>query len=250
MPLNREKIEKNMINPVTIRTFSVIGSTNDEAKRRAAEDVGAVLYAADSQTSGRGRRGHSFYSPPTGLYMTLSLPIEGDSADVQRLTVAAAVAVCDALAACGGLKPSVKWVNDVYLEGKKVAGILAELVTDALNRPSRVIVGIGVNLTTAAFPAEFAARAGSAGDIEPSLLCAAITDGLIGMYAHLDDPAVIERYKALNFVIGRQITYTDRDGEHTATAADIAPDGSLIVDENGKKISLHSGEISVNASLW
>lgn len=246
MPLNREKIEKNMTNPVTLRLFDTVGSTNDEAKRSAPSDAGLVLYAADRQTAGRGRRGHSFYSPPTGLYMTLSLPAAGKAADLQRLTCAAAVAVCDALTALGVLNPAVKWVNDVYLNGKKAAGILAELVTDDLNRPFRVIVGVGVNLTTAEFPAEFAEKATGAGDLDPSLLCAAIADRLIGWYDRLHDASLIERYKALNLVIGRQITYADRGGVHTAKAVDIAPDGSLLVVENGSIKQLSSGEISVN----
>lgn len=245
MPLNRVKIENNLTNPVTVRSFATIDSTNDEAKRRAASDAGVVLYAADSQTAGRGRRGHSFYSPPTGLYMTLSLPLSGEAADVQRLTCAAAVAVCDALASLGVHDPAVKWVNDVFLDGRKIAGILAELVTDGKNHPLRVIVGIGVNLTTAEFPAEFSARAGGAGDLDPSLLCAAITDRLIGLYGDLSNPAVMNRYRALNLVLGNEITYVDREGVHTAAATDIAPDGSLIVEESGRKKALHSGEISV-----
>lgn len=246
MPLNREKIEKNMTNPVTLRLFDTVGSTNDEAKRSAPSDAGLVLYAADRQTAGRGRRGHSFYSPPTGLYMTLSFPAAGKAADLQRLTCAAAVAVCDALTALGVFNPAVKWVNDVYLNGKKAAGILAELVTDDDNQPLRVIVGVGVNLTTAEFPAEFAEKATGAGDLDPSLLCAAIADRLIGWYDRLHDASLIERYKALNLVIGRQITYADRGGVHTAKAVDIAPDGSLIVEENDVEKALFSGEISVN----
>lgn len=245
MPLNSEKIRKKLKNPVIIVLFPTVGSTNDEAKRGARNDAGAVLYAADSQSAGRGRRGRSFFSPPTGLYMTLSLPVHGETAEIQRMTCAAAVAVCDAVASLSGVSPSVKWVNDVYVDGKKVAGILAELVLDAENRPLRVIVGVGVNLTTDAFPAEFADRAGSIGATDPSELCAAITDNLIALYADLGDPALIERYKALNFCLGQEVAYTDRDGDHTATALDIAPDGSLIVDENGEKRSLHSGEISV-----
>ena len=249
MPLNHAKIRKKLKNPVTIRLFPTVGSTNDEAKKNALTDAGAVLYAADSQSAGRGRKGRSFFSPPSGLYMTLSLPVGEAIADIQRLTCAAAVAVCDAVSALTALSPSVKWVNDVYVGGKKVAGILAELVLDDRNRPLRVIVGVGVNLTTADFPAEFAERAGGIGDVDPSELCAAITDRLVGFRDRLSDPAVMERYKALSFVLGRQIAYTDRSGTHTVSAVDIAPDGSLIVEENGKKISLRSGEISVR-SLW
>ena len=245
MPLNREKIEKKLKNPVRIHTFSTVGSTNDEAKRAAESDCGAILYAADSQTAGRGRRGHSFYSPPTGLYMTLSLPVTRSAADLQRLTCAAAVAVCRAITALSDLDPAVKWVNDVYVGGKKVAGILSELVLDRENRPLRVIVGVGVNLTTKAFPDEFAANAGGVGDLDPSLLCAAITDHLTEYCRHPDDPAVIKQYKELNFCLGREIAYRDRDGAHTATAVDIADDGSLIVSECGVRRALFSGEISV-----
>lgn len=248
MALNPEKIRKNLQNPMQIRVFSSVDSTNDEAKRRADSDVGAVLYAAGYQTAGRGRRGHSFWSPPTGLYMTLSLPAAGSAADLQRMTCAAAVAVCGALSALGGLRPSVKWVNDILLDGKKIAGILAELVTDGDNRPIRVVVGVGVNLTTTSFPAEFAARAGSAGDLDPDRLCAAIADNLIEAYRNLRDPVIMDAYRALNLCLGRQITYTDRDGAHTATAVDVAPDGSLIIEENGNKKNLHSGEISIQAA--
>lgn len=249
MPLNRDKIEKNLTKPVTVHLFSSVDSTNNEAKRRAQTDEGAVLYAADSQTAGRGRRGHSFYSPPTGLYMTLSMPISGSVADVQRLTCAAAVAVCEALSARGCPSPAIKWVNDIFTGGKKAAGILAELVTDACNRPLRVIIGVGVNLTTTDFPAEFAARAGGVGDLDPSLLCADIADRLIGFCEKPDDPTMMDRYRALSLVLGQAIAYTDRDGEHTATARDIAPDGSLIVEENGSLKTLSSGEISVKTRV-
>lgn len=245
MPLNPEIIKKNMHSGASVRVFEVIDSTNDEAKRNAAGDEGCVVYAAEQQTAGRGRRGHSFFSPPTGLYMTLSLPLTREPADIQRLTCAAAVAVCEALSGLAPLSPAVKWVNDICIGGRKIAGILAELVPDDKNRPLRVIVGIGVNLTTMDFPAEIAGIAGSAGDIDPDLLCAAVADGLTDAYRDLNNNSIIEKYRELNFCIGRKVTYTDRGGEHTASAVDIAPDGSLIVEENGIKKSLRSGEISI-----
>ena len=244
MPLNREKIEKNLKNNVKIRLFSTVGSTNDEAKRSAESDSGVVLYAAESQTAGRGRRGRSFWSPATGLYMTLSLPV-GDTADVQRLTCAAAVAVCGAITSLSELQPAVKWVNDIYVDGRKVAGILAELILDKANRPLRVIIGVGVNLTTRDFPAAFAARAGSVGDLDASMLCAAIADNLIDSFGSADDSSIMNAYRRLNFCPGKRITYTDRDGTHTAAAVDIAPDGSLVILENGCRKLLHSGEISI-----
>jgi len=246
MPLNRKKIETSLHHPAGVRVYSVIDSTNNEAKRRAAEDRGRyTIYAADSQTAGRGRRGHSFYSPDSGLYMTLSLPVGKSAGSIPLLTCAAAVAVCEAIAALSDLSPAVKWVNDVYVGGRKAAGILAELVTDSMNAPIAVIIGVGVNLTTAVFPDEIADLAGSVGDIDPNLLCAAIADRLIAWYESGDYYSIIEKYRSLSFCLGREIRYTDADGEHTAEAVGIDDDGSLIVIENGKKRSLRSGEISI-----
>lgn len=249
MPIRSDKIEKFLKKSVCVRVYSEIDSTNNEAKRRAEYDrSGAFLYVTDCQTAGRGRRGHEFYSPKgSGLYFTLALPLGGDCADVQLTTCAAGVAVCEAIGALSDLRPQIKWVNDVCLDGRKVAGILAELVSDERNQPASVIIGIGINLTTRDFPAEFADKAGNVGDIEPNRLCAEIVNRLTDMIGSPSYNSVIEKYSALNFCIGRQVQYTDTDGTHTAEAVAIAPDGSLIVAENGKKRSLHSGEISIIA---
>ena len=262
MAIKRNKIENFLQFPAVVRVFDEIDSTNNEAKRRAETDQnGAFLYVTDCQTAGRGRRGHDFYSPKgSGLYFTLALPCSADPADVQIITCAAAVAVCEAVEALTEHRPLIKWVNDIYIDGKKVAGILAELVTDAQNQPLSVIVGIGINLTTGHFPAEFADNAGSIGDVDPNRLCAEITNRLIRMESALSDSvgdgaldvlgnahynSIIEKYSKLNLCIGKNIRYTDTDGVHTATAVAVAPDGSLIVEENGILQSLHSGEISI-----
>ncbi len=253
MAINRKKIEKFLKNQISIRVFEEIDSTNNEAKRRASEaSLSPALYVTDCQTAGRGRRGHDFYSPKgSGLYFSLALPVGGQPTSIQLLTCASAVAVCGAIRALSGKNAQVKWVNDIFIDGKKVAGILAELVLDSQNKPLSVIIGIGINLTTAHFPAEFAATAGSVGNIEPNRLCAEICNRLFDLYTALNSSTeavsrMIDEYSKLNFVLGREITYTDRDGTHTAKAAAIAPDGSLIISENGESKALHSGEISVN----
>ena len=155
MKLNPEKIQAYCPEPVAVCLYDSIDSTNNEAKRRV--DHGICLYATTHQTAGRGRRGHSFYSPKdTGLYMTLSLPLSESAANVQKITCAAAVAVCEAVSSLSGIDPQIKWVNDIYVDGKKAAGILTELVSDSDNRPRAVIIGIGMNLCTERFPEEFA----------------------------------------------------------------------------------------------
>lgn len=276
MAIDHKKIENLLKYFASVRVYEEIDSTNNEAKRRLDRDSDRItLYVTDCQTAGRGRRGHDFYSPKgSGLYFTLTLPLCSDPADVQILTCVAAVAVCEAIGSLSDVCPQIKWVNDVYLGGKKVCGILTELLSDEQNRPASVIVGIGINLTTVHFPAEFAARAGSVGDIDPNRLCAAVVNRLIAMYAAINNSnfelksennsyselncrnnskfelkpclnSILEKYKQLNFCIGKRVQYTDARGGHTAEAVDIAPDGSLIVEENGVRKALHSGEISI-----
>lgn len=270
MAIKSKKIEKFLKHSVTVRVFDEIDSTNNEAKRRAEADRDSVvLYVTDHQTAGRGRRGHDFYSPKgSGMYFTLSLPLSAQPADIQVMTCVAAVATCEAIEVLTNSSPKIKWVNDILIDGKKVAGILTELVADGQNRPLSVIIGIGVNLTTDHFPAEFALTAGCVGKVDPNRLCAAIVDRLIDMYRIIvgdgapDVPhsayssatakhdnccynSILEKYKRLNVCIGKAIRYKDADGAHTAKAVDIANDGSLIIEENGIQKTLHSGEISI-----
>lgn len=246
MKLNAEKIRKNLRTPITVHLYDSVDSTNDEAKRRADADKGIHLYAAARQTAGRGRRGHRFYSPKdTGLYMTLSLPLSDSQEGVQKITCAAAVAVCEAVMSLSELQPQIKWVNDIFVGGKKAAGILTELVTDSKNQPVAVIVGVGLNLNTTDFPEEFAEKAGNLGDLDVSALCGRIAENLIGLYRHLNDNSVIEKYKRFNLCIGRTVTYEKDGAVHIAEAVDIADDGGLVVEENGTRSVLSSGEISV-----
>lgn len=246
MALNSEKIFFKLKTKAAVHLYDSIDSTNNEAKRNAQADSGVHLYAASHQTAGRGRRGHDFYSPKnTGLYMTLSLPCSAP-ADIQLLTCAAAVAVCTAVEKLTPQKPQIKWVNDIFISGRKVAGILTELVSDSMNRPLRVIVGVGINLKTEDFPAEIASTAGNLGDVEPEALCAAVTDELVQLYGRLDDPAVIDSYRGHSSVLGKAVSYVKDHVRHTAIAVDIASDGGLIVEENGKRSALSSGEISVS----
>ena len=244
--LCQETIMKYLHKKITVHLYDSIGSTNDEAKRRADADGGVCLYAAEHQSAGRGRRGRSFYSPKgTGLYMTLALPYADVSEAVCGITCAAAVAVCETVESLSNHHPQIKWVNDIFVGGKKVAGILTELITDDHNQPRAVIVGIGLNLNTAEFPAELAATAGNLGAIEKNALCGMIADRLITMTEQYDNNSVMEKYKGRNLCIGRRITYMQDGVEHLATAVDIDAGGGLVVEENGLRTTLNAGEISV-----
>ncbi len=245
MALSKEKIIYKLKNKAAVHVYGSIDSTNNEAKRRADTDSGIHIYASAHQTAGRGRRGHDFYSPDgTGLYMTLSLPVKG-LADIQHITCAAAVAVCEAIEELSDVEPRIKWVNDIFVNGRKAVGILTELYSKEGNTPSAVIVGIGLNLKTESFPDEIAATAGNIGDIEPESLCARISDRLIEYYGDLGDNSIIEKYTKRNLCIGKEVSFIKDGKEMTATAVGIDSAGGLIVENKGERMTLNSGEISV-----
>ena len=245
MSFSAEKIKKYMKNPIPVRVYDSVDSTNNEAKRRAACDGGVRLYAASHQTAGRGRRGRSFYSPAdTGLYMTLALPIDRELSELQPVTCAAGAAVCEAIEDLTGRAAGIKWVNDIMLDGKKVAGILAELIGSDIGETA-VIIGVGINLTTESFPAEFAERAGSIGEVEPELLCAAVADRLIGYCGASGYNSVMEKYRSRSLCLGRTVSFI-RDGKKiTASAVGIDSSGGLTVENEAGRFTLNSGEISI-----
>ena len=245
--LNMTKLQKNIKKTMRIIILDTVDSTNNEAKRIVTAPITTpLLICAGCQTAGRGRRGHDFYSPAdTGLYISLVLPINEDSADIQRITCAAGVAAAEAIERAAGVAAGIKWVNDIYVNGRKVCGILTELLSDTENRPIAVCVGIGVNLTTADFPDEIADIAGCIGGLDRNLLCAEIANRLTDLYAQISDSGFMRAYAERSTVLGKTVTFCDADGEHTAVAVGIADDGGLIVEENSLPRTLHSGEISV-----
>ncbi|MDO5112170.1 MAG: biotin--[acetyl-CoA-carboxylase] ligase [Clostridia bacterium] len=234
-----------------VRVYACVDSTNNEAKRLLANGLDhAALLLAEEQTGGRGRMGRAFYSPKgTGLYMTLILPWARSLADAVHITTAASVAVVRAVERLTGRRLSIKWVNDVYLDDKKLCGILTEAVSDfETGRAQSVIVGIGVNVSTADFPAEVRQRATSlfTSGVTRNRMAAAITDELLRASAHLGDASDIAFYKAHSMVLGKAVTYTENGIARQAVAVDIDETGGLVVRHaDGSERTLHTGEITL-----
>jgi len=151
-----------------IMYFPVIGSTNDVAaalaNNRTAATEGAVVIA-DSQTHGRGRRGHEWFSPPdAGLYVSVVLrtgraPAVGRDRATKLLTLAAGVALVEAVERATGLRVDLKWPNDLYIGRRKLAGILAEAA--GTEPQDWVVLGYGINVRAALYPPELGNRATS-----------------------------------------------------------------------------------------
>ncbi len=222
--------------------FDVINSTSTYARENASTLPLPSLIIADSQTAGRGRRGNSFYSPDkTGLYMTLLF----DAANpIPLITPAAAVAVCNVIEKKFGINPKIKWVNDVFIDGKKFCGILSECFT--ANRKTLIALGIGINLTTTDFP-ENLPNAGSLGiDCNKEKFATEISDFILDYVKNPDKEDIIKQYRNRLFIIGRQIEFFENNVRYSATVKDINSQCNLIVELPDKsEKTLSSGEISI-----
>lgn len=232
---------------LSVITFDSIDSTNRVAKEFAAENHSLpLLVTAESQTAGRGRLGRSFYSPAsTGIYMSLAVGGFSTPADAVFITTAAAVAVTDAIISLTNKTPGIKWVNDIYLEGRKICGILAE--SQKTEEAFAAIVGIGLNMTTKAFPDEISDIAGSLEtDIPKEQMIARITGNLLDICRNPSDTSFMERYKSRSILIGKEIKIYTGGEEKSGKAVGISDSGGLIVETgSGRKITLSSGEITV-----
>ncbi len=243
-----------------VRVYKTIPSTNTALKAMAAGGAGAGLaLIAAEQTAGRGRMGRSFYSPAdSGLYMSLLLRPEMNAAQAVRLTACAAVAAAETIGELSGREAQIKWVNDIYMDGRKVCGILTEAGIDGESAGMRyVVVGLGVNLRVPEgdFPEEIRSIAGAAFGPEdvPELRCrlaAGILDRLWEYAADPADPAVLEAYRRRSLLPGRKIRILLPGREpQDAEALGVNEDYSLRVRlPDGSQKDLASGEVSVRTA--
>jgi BirA family biotin operon repressor/biotin-[acetyl-CoA-carboxylase] ligase len=241
-----------------IHIFDETGSTNTLARHAAEQGAPhGSLFAAASQTAGRGRRGRSFCSPDgTGLYVSLLLRPHMDPAHSIRITTAAAVALCRALETMGVADTSIKWVNDIFRGGRKIAGILTEASFTADAKMRYAVLGVGVNLSppTGGFPPEIADIAGAAWDNpipngRARLLAAFLTE-FFALYDTLTDEnaAHMEEYRRRCFVLGQPVTVIPTGGlpSYDAVAEDIDEECRLLIRlPDGRAETLSTGEISV-----
>ncbi|HCQ74097.1 MAG TPA: biotin--[acetyl-CoA-carboxylase] ligase [Clostridiales bacterium] len=241
---------------IKLNAFESLDSTNTYLKKLAAEGAGeGTAVIANAQTAGRGRMGRSFASAQgLGVYMSLLLRPDCAASCAQSLTANTAAAVCMAIETVSGVKPEIKWVNDLYLKGKKICGILCESAVSG-DKLDYAVIGIGLNVITRPedFPEELRHTAGSIYSqtgliIERGKLISAILTELGGMYAAWceDKSAYLNEYKSRCTMLGRVVTVISPDGDYDALAKDITPDFGLVVETvDGETRTLHSGEISV-----
>ncbi|MQC16683.1 MAG: biotin--[acetyl-CoA-carboxylase] ligase [Chloroflexi bacterium] len=234
----------------TVRHEDDTASTMDDARAGAMSgDPPGTAYVAAAQSAGRGRLGRSWVSVPgAGLWVTYYLQLP---ADALPPTVAAGLAVCDAIEAAAGLSCDLKWPNDVQRGGRKLCGILTESVATA--RAVDVFMGIGINLRTPAdMPEEVVAIATSVeqeGRPAPSreVMLAALSSALEVRLAQLErDPHIALRdWRERLVTLGQHVRLMLPSGQAIeGEALDVEPDGSLILDVQGERRAFQAGEVT------
>lgn len=259
--------------PCTVHLLDSVDSTNNYAKKLDTTQ-GAQLVIAREQTSGRGRLGRSFYSPADkGIYMSLAFSPEFGMEQSLFVTTLSAVAVCHAIEDMTGRQPKIKWVNDIYLNNKKLVGILTEAESNFENgNIEKIIVGIGINCFETEMPeelADIATRLASANmhAAKPSFdrnhLIASAVNHFFAMLQDFDTRKILRDYKQRSFLLGEQILIYNpaiaremgREPEKLhdgirARAIDIDDNGGLVIEFlegrfSGQMRTLTTGEVTV-----
>lgn len=246
--LNQTEIEKHLNFECDVKYYDTIDSTNTQAKRLVTDgNDGVMLVVGDEQTKGRGRQGKSFYSPSkTGVYMTLVIHPMLELQNAVTITTAASVAVCKAIEKLTDKKPSIKWVNDIYLDDKKICGILTEAVSDFETQTvTSVIIGVGLNVETVTFPEDVKDASCLGAKVKRAELIGEIANEL-NQICTCGYDAFMDYYKKHSMIIGKSIVYFQNGERINATAIDLSPTGGLVVEhEDGTEKTLNSGEITI-----
>lgn len=252
--LDKKILEQYLDQKLNITIFDELDSTNNYLKKLGSQGENEdTLVIAQSQTNGRGRMGRTFYSPDeTGIYFSLLLHPEFSAEKSLFLTVMAAVSVAETVMKYNKNDVKIKWVNDIYIDGKKVCGILTEGSINAEKKLDYAVVGIGINviapendfpedikdIATAIFP-------GKTEDNIKEKIVAEVVNKFFEMYNGFDTN-YIERYKEYSYLTGKEINIISGENIRPATVLDITDDCHLLVkNEKGEIEEISSGDVSV-----
>lgn len=218
--------------PCKLKVFDSVSSTNDIAKENPPS-ITPTIVVANKQTKGRGRRGRDFFSPEnSGIYMSIAFEPSFDINKSLFVTMATALAVCHAVEKVAKVYPRIKWVNDIFVNDKKVCGILTEGQTNfESGKIDSLIVGIGINCFPSKVPEDLQDIVGWLSDdhskFSRSELAAEIINEFFLVLEDMESKEFLREYKNKCFIIGKQImVYPKMDGKGIKARA-------INIDENG-----------------
>ena len=230
-----------------------LDSTNTRAKALAANGAPhGLLVIAESQTGGKGRMGRAFFSPEhSGVYMTYVLRPRMPAEQAVMLTSMAAVAVARAIESVADVEVGVKWVNDLYINARKVCGILCEASMDfEIGQLEYAVLGIGVNVAAMEFPEALGAIATSIGNecgkpVSRNQLIAEISNQINALYGQLETLEFMAENRRRSIVIGRDVQVIRGGTSFAAKALDIDDLGRLVIRTADGVSRVNSGEVSL-----
>ena len=227
-------------------------STNDVAKELALKGVNSAIVVSESQTNGRGRLNREFYSPKDkGVYLSVLLRPNIKLKNAPKITAFCGVCVARAIESLASVKVGIKWVNDLFINGKKVGGILTE---SAINGETRtldyVVIGIGVNVFDDKYPdfiKDIATniQKESGAIVNKNEVIAQIVNNLAGIESAVSNNLFLEEYKQRQIVLNKQIKVVTLNEEFYCTAIDIDENGNLIVSNSTAVQTITAGDVSI-----
>ncbi len=248
--LTGKKIESYLGGGIKAYVYDELDSTQNKVKQMLSQgEASPFIVAAKKQSKGRGRLTRSFFSPEGGVYFSVSIPGSLIN-NLDLLTISASVAVRRAILRLTGKEAKLKWVNDVYLDGKKCTGIISEGIFNfEEKRLESVVIGIGINLAVRNedFPEDVREVATSLfpdgkTSLERATVIAEVTKELL----RLQSEDFLDEYRKNCFVLDKDVVLIQGDKREYAHSVGIADDGALIVkDENGNVRNINAGEISL-----
>ncbi len=255
MELNEHEIKKYLSGSLgqELVIYKTIDSTNNAAKLLAKNGAphGSVILSRQ-QTAGKGRMGRSFFSPPdAGIYLSIILRPKTSPQETLLLTAAASVAVYRAVKITCGIETKIKWVNDIYVTGKKLCGILAESAL-GVHGVEYVVLGIGINVKHTAFPESLRNKAISleeagASQVDLNWLAAEILNALNSFW---EGESFLPEYQEHSCVLGREVQVIQGNDIFHAKAISFDDQAHLLVVTNdGKELLLCSGEITLQGDF-
>lgn len=257
--LSKEEISNALIDELKgteIHLLNTVDSTNDYAKMLAKQDAPEyTLVVADTQTHGKGRMGRVFSSPSgTGIYMSFILRPKTSLETAQLITSCVAVAISKAIDTLCNCSSKIKWVNDIFLNDKKISGTLTEGAINFENGSFEyAIVGIGINVRSVKniFDGELSSIATSIEDetglkISRSRLIAEVFNNVYSQLQSIDEKSFIKEYKKRSLIVGKDVIVSENGQEVFAKAIGIDKTAGLIVQfEDGSTKVLNSGEARI-----
>lgn len=256
--LQAEQLKKGLPFIPEIFVSDTVESTMKTAKLAAldANCVTPALYLAEKQTAGHGRFQRPFFSPNgKGIYMSLLLRPNQLFEQLPQYTLLAAVATAAAIDEVTGEETAIKWVNDIFLNGKKVCGILSEATSDfESGRIASIIIGIGLNFSIpqSEFPEELQQKAASifpngSPSVSRQQLIEKIWQNFFELLTALPATDYLKLYRKKSFVLGKIVRFQQQGKNYEGLATDITDAGELVVQSVDKQFRLASGEISLES---